>query len=46
VNPSGEYCWLEQPADLPISCAIADVLIGRAARRVAVSDDGQVARPA
>jgi glutathione synthase/RimK-type ligase-like ATP-grasp enzyme len=34
VNPSGEYCWLERPADLPISCAIADVLLGRASRRV------------
>jgi len=33
VNPVGEYFWLEQPADLPISRAIADVLLGRAARR-------------
>jgi hypothetical protein len=39
VNPSGEFFWLEQPADLPISHAIADVLLGRATRRVVVSGD-------
>ncbi len=46
VNPAGEYFWLERYADLPISHAIADILLGRAARRVTVSGDGQGARPA
>ncbi|HEY9404262.1 MAG TPA: MvdD family ATP-grasp ribosomal peptide maturase [Pyrinomonadaceae bacterium] len=33
VNPSGEFFWLEQCPGLPISEAIADVLLGRAKRR-------------
>jgi MvdD family ATP-grasp ribosomal peptide maturase len=33
VNPSGEFFWLEQAPGLPISDAIADVLLGRAKRR-------------
>lgn len=33
VNPSGEFFWLEQSPGLPISNAIADVLLGRANRR-------------
>src|SRR5262249_52075924 len=28
VNPSGEFFWLERFAHLPISAAIADVLLG------------------
>lgn len=33
VNPSGEFFWLEKCPGLPISNAIADVLLGRAKRR-------------
>jgi MvdD family ATP-grasp ribosomal peptide maturase len=33
VNPSGEFFWLERCPGLPISDAIADVLLGRATRR-------------
>lgn len=33
VNPSGEFFWLELNPGLPISNAIADVLLGRANRR-------------
>lgn len=33
VNPSGEFFWLERSPGLPISDAIADVLLGRASRR-------------
>lgn len=33
VNPSGEFMWLVRHAGLAIDEAIADVLIGRAARR-------------
>jgi MvdD family ATP-grasp ribosomal peptide maturase len=33
VNPSGEFFWLEQNPGLPISDAIADVLLGRSKRR-------------
>lgn len=33
VNPSGEFFWLELSPGLPISDAIADVLLGRAKRR-------------
>ena len=33
INPVGEYFWLERCPGLPISEAIADVLLGRAARR-------------
>lgn len=33
VNPSGEFFWLERSPGLPISNAIADVLLGRANRR-------------
>jgi len=33
VNPCGEFYWLELYADLPISTAIAEVLVGKASRR-------------
>ncbi|HYO99832.1 MAG TPA: MvdD family ATP-grasp ribosomal peptide maturase [Pyrinomonadaceae bacterium] len=33
VNPVGEFFWLERCPGLPISGAIADVLLGRAKRR-------------
>ncbi len=33
LNPAGEYFWLERENGLPISAALADVLLGRAARR-------------
>lgn len=33
VNPSGEFFWLEQRPGLPISEAIADVLLGLSRRR-------------
>jgi glutathione synthase/RimK-type ligase-like ATP-grasp enzyme len=38
VNPSGEFFWLDRDARLPISEALADVLLGLAPRRL-------VARP-
>lgn len=33
LNPSGEFFWLEQTPGLPISQAIADVLLGNSPRR-------------
>ncbi|HEV2799137.1 MAG TPA: MvdD family ATP-grasp ribosomal peptide maturase [Pyrinomonadaceae bacterium] len=33
VNPAGEFFWLERQPGLPISEAIADVLLGRSKRR-------------
>ena len=33
INPVGEFFWLEDSPGLPISSAIADVLLGRAFRR-------------
>jgi D-alanine-D-alanine ligase-like ATP-grasp enzyme len=33
VNPAGEFFWLEHRPGLPISAAIADVLLGLAKRR-------------
>ena len=33
LNPCGEFFWLEETPGLPISDAIADVLLGRASRR-------------
>jgi hypothetical protein len=33
VNPGGEFFWLERCPGLPISSAIADVLLGRSNRR-------------
>lgn len=33
VNPVGEFFWLERCPGLPISQAIADVLLGRGYRR-------------
>jgi glutathione synthase/RimK-type ligase-like ATP-grasp enzyme len=33
VNPVGEFFWLELHPGLPISSAIADVLLGRSKRR-------------
>lgn len=33
VNPVGEFFWLERFAGLPVSDAIADVLLGRSRRR-------------
>ncbi|MFN0245032.1 MAG: MvdC/MvdD family ATP grasp protein [Planctomycetota bacterium] len=35
VNPAGEFFWLERENGLPISEAIADVLLGKAKRREA-----------
>ncbi|MDT5271252.1 MAG: hypothetical protein QOH49_3438 [Acidobacteriota bacterium] len=37
VNPVGEFFWLECYSGLPISDAIADVLLGRASRRQTLS---------
>ncbi len=37
VNPVGEFFWLEHHPGLPISDAIADVLVGHAPRREALS---------
>ncbi|MDY7230831.1 MvdC/MvdD family ATP grasp protein [Hyalangium rubrum] len=34
VNPSGEFMWLVQHPGLPVDEALADVLAGRAARRL------------
>ena len=34
VNPVGEFFWLERHPGLPVSDAIADVLLGRARRRL------------
>jgi glutathione synthase/RimK-type ligase-like ATP-grasp enzyme len=34
VNPVGEFFWLERCPGLGISSAIADVLLGRAPRRL------------
>ena len=33
INPAGEFFWLERENGLPISEALADVLLGRAPRR-------------
>ncbi|HYP28510.1 MAG TPA: MvdD family ATP-grasp ribosomal peptide maturase [Blastocatellia bacterium] len=33
INPAGEFFWLERVPGLPISKAIADVLLGRSMRR-------------
>ena len=33
INPAGEFFWLERAPGLPISAAIADVLLGRSMRR-------------
>jgi len=33
VNPCGEFFWLERSPGLPISDAIADVLVGHSRRR-------------
>lgn len=33
VNPSGEFFWLEHSPGLPISAALADLLLGRETRR-------------
>lgn len=33
INPAGEFFWLEQRPGLPISAALADVLLGLAPRR-------------
>ena len=32
VNPAGEFAWIEAAAGLPISDAIADLLVSAAAR--------------
>jgi glutathione synthase/RimK-type ligase-like ATP-grasp enzyme len=37
VNPVGEFFWLERHPGLPIADAIADVLLGRAPRRLAAA---------
>ncbi|MNC96757.1 hypothetical protein D3C83_142150 [compost metagenome] len=33
INPVGEFFWLESYPGLPISAAIADVLLGKVFRR-------------
>jgi glutathione synthase/RimK-type ligase-like ATP-grasp enzyme len=33
LNPSGEFFWLEQTPGLPISNAIAELLLGNSSRR-------------
>ena len=33
VNPAGEFFWLERYAGLPVSDALADILLGRSIRR-------------
>ena len=33
LNPSGEFFWLERTPGLPISDAIADLLLGHSMRR-------------
>jgi len=33
LNPAGEFFWLERENGFPISAALADVMLGRAARR-------------
>lgn len=33
INPAGEFFWLEQRPGLPVSAALADVLLGLAPRR-------------
>jgi MvdD family ATP-grasp ribosomal peptide maturase len=38
LNPSGEFFWLERTPGLPISEAIADVLIGHSSRRQSNGD--------
>ncbi|MCA1578360.1 MAG: MvdD family ATP-grasp ribosomal peptide maturase [Acidobacteria bacterium] len=35
LNPSGEFFWLERTPGLPVSDAIADLLLGRSSRRQA-----------
>lgn len=37
VNPSGEFFWLERAPGLPVSDALADLLLGRAPRRLPAS---------
>lgn len=39
VNPSGEFCWLERAPGLPVSDALADLLLGHAPRRLPASPD-------
>jgi glutathione synthase/RimK-type ligase-like ATP-grasp enzyme len=34
INPAGEFFWLERCPGLPVSDAIADVLLGRSRRRL------------
>jgi len=34
VNPAGEFFWLDRDGGLPISEAIADVMLGLAPRRM------------
>ena len=38
LNPSGEFFWLERTPGLPISDAIADVLLGHSPRRKATAE--------
>jgi hypothetical protein len=37
INPNGQYLWLERAAGLPISQAICDALVGRAASDAAIA---------
>jgi glutathione synthase/RimK-type ligase-like ATP-grasp enzyme len=41
INPAGEFFWLERYAGLPISDAIADVLLERSLPRRAASEPEQ-----
>jgi len=42
VNPGGEFYWLEKYAQLPLSDAFADVLLGQAPRRHSVNQWDEV----
>jgi glutathione synthase/RimK-type ligase-like ATP-grasp enzyme len=42
VNPAGEFFWLERECQMPISEAIADVMLGKAKRRIEPSGPARV----
>jgi glutathione synthase/RimK-type ligase-like ATP-grasp enzyme len=44
VNPVGEFFWLERSPGLPVSDAIADVLLGHSRRRQPTSPFSSVVR--
>jgi glutathione synthase/RimK-type ligase-like ATP-grasp enzyme len=43
VNPAGEFFWLERECGMPISEAIADVMLGKAKRRIEPTGPARVA---